>query len=328
MNWYLHQNILYKEALNLKDFAKGFIPTFAGLLLFLGISWSVLENKTAPEIRQTIKMKAEEKGLDYDDRLGEIVEQNINQIEQPDDDRSGTIIEQPTSIPAIPQKSIGSPPVPSKQKQVSLPPISNTLIQREGLKTKVYDDGAGYATIGIGHMMGKIVSKDKKGIPTKIVPNERSKKAFQELFGNSVNFDAVSTGKQILTEEQVKRLAEKVDIPQHYKIAENLFPNINKYPDFVRSALLNGVFRGEFKKYYQVTKTINEGNFGKASHLYLQRKDYNLAKTTGKLRGIIPRMDENKYALLKYALQLGQITPQQYQQELKALDLKDLTFMK
>ena len=327
MNWYVRQNILHKEALNLKDFAKGFVPTFAGILLFLGISRSMLENKTAPEIKQTIQIKAEEKGIDYN-KIAPIVEQNIKQIEQPDYDRPGTIIEQPTATPETPQKPRGASVSPPSKEQVSLPLISDSLIKREGLRTKVYDDEAGYATIGIGHMMGKIVSKDKNGIPTKIIPNERSKKVFQELFGNSVNFNAVATGRQTLSTNQVKQLAEKVDIPQHYKMAENLFPNINEYPDYVKYALLNGVFRGEFKKDYQVTKAINEGNFGKASHLYLQRKDYNLAKTTGRLRGIIPRMDENKYALLKYALQLGQITQRQYQQKLKALNLKDLTFMR
>ena len=302
MNWY-RQEILYKEAINWGDFAKGISPFLLSGLLFLGITQNDIKNQSPSQIKQTVLNKAKEKGIE-ESQIKPIIEE----------------IDQTTTQPTTQTTQ----PI----KQTLFSPFMPALTQREGFKTKVYDDGTGYATIGIGHMMGKILAKDKNGIPTKIIPNERSVKVFNELFGNSLDFNLVATGKQVLTKEQTQQLAESVDVPEHYERAKNLFPNIDSYPDYIKYALLNGVFRGEFKKDYHVTKAINEGNFKEVSKLYLMRKDYNNAKTRGKLRGLIARMDENQYAFLKYALELGQITQQEYQQKIRLLNLTDLTFMK
>jgi len=307
MNWY-HQEILYKEAINWGDFAKGISPFVLSGLLFLGISQNDIKNQSPSQIKQTVMNKAQEKGIE-ESQIRSIIEELDQAILSP----------QNTQQPEAQQTQ--------PKKQTSFAPFIPALTQREGFRTKVYDDGAGYATIGIGHMMGKILAKDKNGIPTKIIPNERSVKVFNELFGNTLDFNLVATGKQVLTKEQAQRLAEAVDVPEHYARARNLFPNIDNYPDYVKYALLNGVFRGEFKKDYQVTKAINEGNFKDVTRFYLMRKDYSQAQKNGRLRGIIARMDENQYAFLKYALELGQITQQEYQQKMRLLDLTDLTFM-
>jgi len=301
MNWY-HQEILYKEA-GWGGFAKGLSPFVLSGLIFLGIMQSDILRQSPSQIVQTVKTKAQEKGIE-ESRIQPIIEE-LESASQPES--------QPASQPASFSFTLFMP----------------ALLQREGSRNKVYDDGAGYATIGIGHMMGKIISKDKRtGLPTKISPNPRSKEVFDKLFGRTIDFNAVATGKQTLTNEQIKLLAETVDVPEHYKIAQRIFPNIDSYPDYVKYALLNGVFRGEFKKGYHVVKAINAGNFKDVVKFYLMRRDYSGAKKHGKLRGLISRMDENQYAFLKYALELGQITPQEYNNKMKLLDLTDLTFMK
>ena len=67
--------------------------------------------------------------------------------------------------------------------------FTNKIRQYEGYRNKVYDDGRGNATIGVGHM---------------ITP--QSRQTFNQLFGKTVNFDDVASGKTTLTKSQIQRL--------------------------------------------------------------------------------------------------------------------------
>lgn len=155
--------------------------------------------------------------------------------------------------------------------------------QYEGFRNAVYDDGAGNATIGVGHL---------------ITP--KSRQIFQQLFGNSVDFDAIVSGQAKLTNEQVNQLA-KYDIDKHLKRARGIFPKFDTYPYYVKEALLNSVYRGDTGP--KTVALINAGRWEEAAAEYVNRDDYNNAVSRG-MSGIKTRMDANKSVMLEYAKQL------------------------
>lgn len=322
-------------------FLKGFIPMgVVSVLVGLGLSMTDLQNKPVRQIKQEIVQKAEEKGYDQ-----ETIEKLVNSIEdvttqyaylkqKPQEAPQTDPEQQPTLAPTKIQTSPKTPSLTKEQEQKKQKEqkdqfndyFSKKLLDKEGSKNKMYDDGRGYATIGIGHMMGKI-ERDAKGNIIKIIPNERSKSLFAKLFvgekdasGQQIDFNKILWGKQQLSQDQIKKLVIS-DIGTHEEIGKKLFPKLDEYPAFVKAALLNGVYRGEFKKDYKVVKAINAGDFKLAADLYLQRYDYKNAKKLG-ISGIIPRMNENKAAMLVYAMRLNQLTKEQCVKELAQLGYK------
>ena len=161
--------------------------------------------------------------------------------------------------------------------------FSRHLKRYEGFKNGVYDDGRGNKTIGIGHML----TSDSKNI-------------FQQLFGNTVNYDAVVSGKQQLTNQQVQTLAN-YDIDKHLNRARKSFPKFNTYPYYIQRALLNSVYRGDTGM--RTIKLINAGKWREAAVEYLNRHDYMNAQQLG-IPGIVPRMNANRDAFLRYARDL------------------------
>lgn len=318
-----------KEA-SFAGFLKGFLPIgVVSALLGLGLGIADLQDKNIEQAKQRIVQKAEEKGYDQ-----KTIEMLVESIEEVSTQYASKNPETPPVQPKI-ETQVQSPLKPKVAPKAKIEQnkkdqfndyFSKKLLEREGSKDKVYDDGRGFATIGIGHMMGKI-ERDKKGNIINIVPNERSKSIFAKVLagekdanGELIDFNKVLWGKQKLSKDQIKKLVVS-DISTHEDLAKKLFPKLDEYPVFVKAALLNGVYRGEYKKDYKVTHAINAGNFKLAADLYLQRHDYKNAKKLG-ISGIIPRMNENKAAMLVYALQLGQIDKNQCNKELGALGYK------
>jgi len=176
-----------------------------------------------------------------------------------------------------------------QQPTQTLEPIAKTnngseyfdyIKNNEGYSEKVYDDGVGNLTIGVGHL---------------ITPN--SKSLFYKLFGDSVNFDDVKSGKTSLDAKQVKILFSH-DVQEHLKKAKRLFNSFDSYPLYLRQALLDSVYRGDTGN--NTRKLINQGKWEEAAVEYLNRRDYRNRVQLG-IRGIGKRMEHNRDAMLKYA---------------------------
>ena len=162
------------------------------------------------------------------------------------------------------------------------------LKQYEGFKNKVYLDGRGIKTIGIGHQL-----------------TNESPVIFENLFGNKVDFNNILYGRDTLSNEEVNLLAD-YDIAKHIERARAIFPKFSTYPPNIQMALLNGVYRGEFSPQHKTVKLINSGDFGQAANEYINRQDYRNPTGHGG-RGVKRRMDENRKEFLEYARNLGQI---------------------
>lgn len=139
----------------------------------------------------------------------------------------------------------------------------------EGEKLMPYRDTEGHWTIGVGH---------------KILPNE-------DFSGG-------------ITEEESRQLFES-DLQERLSVARRLFKNFDSYPDYVKVALLDGVFRGDHKASYRTTRLINENRFAEAAKEYLNHGDYTRSKKEG--TGVWKRMYRNAQAMMKYADELGQV---------------------
>jgi len=136
----------------------------------------------------------------------------------------------------------------------------------EGMKLKEYIDTKGHPTIGIGH---------------KILPGED-----------------FSMG---ITEDEAKQLFSK-DIQERLSATKGLFPNFDSYPNYVKVALLDGVFRGDHKSIYRTTKLINKGNWIEASKEYLRNEDYYASQKSES--GVAPRMEDNSKRMEQYGREL------------------------
>lgn len=156
----------------------------------------------------------------------------------------------------------------TQQTQSFLSTVYDYIKGNEGIRLKPYKDVDGFS-IGIGH---------------KILPNED--------FSNGI------------TEEEAKKLFLK-DIQQKLLISKRIFPNFHTYPDYLKVALVDGVFRGDHSSNYRTTKLINSGNFIAAANEYLNRNDYKKSKELGS--GVHKRLEKNSNAIKRYGIE------QQYQ---------------
>jgi GH24 family phage-related lysozyme (muramidase) len=136
----------------------------------------------------------------------------------------------------------------------------------EGLKLKPYRDSKGILTIGVGH---------------RIMPDED--------FSSGID------------KEQAQEIFSK-DVLAKINVAERLFPKYNTYPDYVKIALLDGVFRGDHKAKYKTTKFINNGDFKAAARESIRNNDYTTSKANN--TGVWKRMLANSSAMLKFGTEL------------------------
>jgi GH24 family phage-related lysozyme (muramidase) len=172
---------------------------------------------------------------------------------------------------------------PIQQADPEIEHYRHYISQSEGFRNRVYNDGRGNLTIGVGHLLRK-----------------QDAVLFKHLFGNSVSYDAIRSGRQNLTDNQVGVLFE-YDLNNHLQRAKRVFPSFNGYPLYVRIALTDSVFRGDMSP--KTAKYINAGQWEKAAKEYLNRVDYRNRKKLG-IPGIGPRMERNQSAMLKYANEL------------------------
>ena len=152
----------------------------------------------------------------------------------------------------------------------------------EGIKQKVYLDTRGIMTVGVGFNMQQA---DARAIFQRNLPG--------------VSFDDVLSGKTSLTKPQAIQLFQET-LKDKVQTTKRLFPNYEKYPNEVKTALVNGVFRGEFKSTQKTVKYINNGEWDKVADEYLDRADYRASKP-GKDGGIRKRMDYNANIFRGYA---------------------------
>jgi len=158
------------------------------------------------------------------------------------------------------------------------------IIKNEGIRTNIYKDVYGKPTIGVGHLI-----------------TAESKSLFQQLFGTNVNFNAVISGKQKLTNGQAIQLF-KTDLEEHIDRARQSVPGFDKLPQYVKNAIVDGFFRGDLSGSPKTLKLINQGKWEAAAAEYLNNVEYKQAKK--KKTGVATRMDENYRAFQKYALEL------------------------
>jgi GH24 family phage-related lysozyme (muramidase) len=191
------------------------------------------------------------------------------------------------SEPETPRPDIKSPEMqsadPTTGVQSDVEPYSNYIAGNEGYRTKVYNDGRGNLTIGIGHW---------------ITPED--KVLFKKLFGNVVDYDAIRSGRQSLSKEQVYVLFD-YDLRKHIVRSKRVFPRFDDYPLYIRTALVDAIFRGDMGR--ETIRLINLGNWDAAAKEYTRRYDYQNRKKLG-ISGIGPRMQRNQQAMLRFAQEL------------------------
>lgn len=152
----------------------------------------------------------------------------------------------------------------------------------EGRRSKVYDpnpnDGKPEPTIGVGHYLDRTNSRQTFA---KVLPE--------------ADYDAVYSGKQELTKEQIERLFAE-DISKYVDTAKKLFPKFDSYPLKLRQALVDGCYRGDLLDSPKTRRLINEGKFQEAGDEYTNRRDYREAPSKG-MNGIVTRMNKNREAI-------------------------------
>jgi GH24 family phage-related lysozyme (muramidase) len=165
--------------------------------------------------------------------------------------------------------------------------MAETIAGFEGVHTKVYPDTRKIKTVGVGFNMQQ----------------KNARKTFEQYVPKSeVSFDDVFSGRKSLTKKQALNLF-KGTMDDKVKTTKRLFPSYDKYPKAVKTALVNGVFRGEFKSTQQTVKHINSVQWDKVPKEYLHRKDYRNSKPN-KNGGIKTRMDFNAKIFREYAKEL------------------------
>jgi hypothetical protein len=119
---------------------------------------------------------------------------------------------------------------------------------------------------------------------------------------SEVSFDDVLSGRKSITKKQALNIF-KGTLDDKVKTTKRLFPSYDKYPKAIKTALVNGVFRGEFKSTQKTVKYINSGQWDKVPKEYLDWKDYRNSKPN-KNGGIKTRMDFNAKIFREYAKEL------------------------
>ncbi|CAB4014117.1 Phage baseplate hub subunit (T4-like gp5) Phage tail lysozyme (T4-like gp5) [Paramuricea clavata] len=155
----------------------------------------------------------------------------------------------------------------------------------EGMRTSVYTDTRGLKTIGVGFNMEQA----------------NARQIFQRNVPDA-SFDDVLSGKASLTKAQANKLFQET-LKDKVQETKRLFPNYDKYPHEVKTALVNGVFRGEYTSSQKTVKYINNGEWDKVAEEYLDRADY-CASKPGRDGGIKKRMDYNADIFRGYAERL------------------------
>ncbi len=196
------------------------------------------------------------------------------------------------SKPVVPQ---AEPPTPQRETtyDFDMPSFRKRLEQFEGRHRRAYPVQKGEMAIGIGHTMrNPTLSGD---------PTAPSRRAFRQVFGDEVDFDAVLAQRELLSDAQVDKLAD-YDIAEHIRRARATFPRLSMYPSPVQHAIVDAIYRGDMGP--QTARLINAGKWAEAADEYINHRGYRTARARG-LGGIVTRMDANRRVFLDYAHQLA-----------------------
>lgn len=103
----------------------------------------------------------------------------------------------------------------------------------------------------------------------------------------------VKLGQKTTQKQAEKNLKENL-IPERIKTAKRLFPDFNEFSDPLKIEIVQGVFRGDFKKEHDTVKLINQKKWDEAAVEFLDHAEYEEAKRLGKKsdrRGIVTRLE-------------------------------------
>lgn len=173
---------------------------------------------------------------------------------------------------------------PSQSHGQSINQLATYVMKNEGLPAdpyRVYKDSKGLLTIGRGHLI-----------------QSNSRAIFNKLFGSSVDFDAIRSGKDKLTMSQIDRLFQ-YDLKRKITLAEKLVPKLKSYPSTVQAAIVDGVYRGDLSGSPKTLKLINAGKFKEAAREYLDNDEYRKAKSSKS--GVAKRMENNARIYSEYS---------------------------
>jgi len=279
MNWYKqsqYECYLYKYSWDWGKFLLPIMIPLIPMLVYLGISpqeankIAEKHNNNPVVIKQQLQTMISEKKIPLVQRSLPYAENKIKEI--------------PGAKEEI--------PVEKTNISQNYKPFAENLIPYEGKSLRVYNDGIGKPTIGIGHL---------------IIPESRS--IFNKVLGiSNQEYNDIIDKKKKLTEDQMYKLFYEYDLDKHINRAKDSLPNFGSYPQYVQIALVNAVYRGDlFPKgnRKKITDLINSGNWAAAAKAYINHPQYNSLKKG--LRGIKPRMNTNQKSMLQYAKELGQL---------------------
>jgi len=102
------------------------------------------------------------------------------------------------------------------------------------------------------------------------------------------------------TDEHINNQFKK-DLTEKIATTKRLFKSYDDYPIDVKKSLVDGTFRGEFKKEHKTVKYINEGKWDLVPDEYIDRDDYRESIAEGsKTAGVATRMDEKADIFKQY----------------------------
>jgi len=184
------------------------------------------------------------------------------------------------------QPAISAPQEPVEPHQFNYADFRDRLEVNEGNTRHAHRVGdTNEIDIGMGHVMFH---------PHHTNPTANSRRVFRQLFGNSVDFDAVLRGQQDLSERQLE-LLNNYEIDRHLLRARRRFPYFDNYPQEAQFAILDAIYRGDMGP--RTASLINQGRFEDAAEEYLNHRGYRTATSRG-LSGIRRRMEANRDGLL------------------------------
>jgi GH24 family phage-related lysozyme (muramidase) len=133
------------------------------------------------------------------------------------------------------------------------------IAPHEGRRNRAYDDSRGIRTVGIGLNLEK--------------PESR-----QRLRAVGADYDAVFSGQQALTDQQVDALFRD-DVEHHYQIALRQIPGLETMPRNIQLAMVDMVFNlGSLREFPKLRQALAARNWQKAAD---EMEDSRWFKQTG-----------------------------------------------
>jgi len=164
------------------------------------------------------------------------------------------------------------------------------------LSPKAVEGKKNYFTIGYGHRLDD--TEGAKNAFKEAWNAYRKENPKEKLMGWEKKRKELQSKKGTLPEEVVNKLLE-VDILRKIKTAKKVFGGgvFNAWPQALKDAVINGVFRGEYKVGHDTVKYMKEGDWFAAAEEYLNRDDYREAAQKN-MSGIRRRMERSQAVML------------------------------